>query len=177
MYRVGSISTTNPNTRGVLISPSPEKSTKHQWFWDRLDGYLRDKDLKQTRQRKLIVEELLDLNDHVDAERLHQKLILKDAGIGLATVYRTLTMLKEAGLVEEQKFTDGKALFEVLDPENHHDHLICINCGKIIEFEDKTIERLQEEIATKYGFTLLSHRLDLYGKCKVECVGQSKNKS
>jgi Fur family ferric uptake transcriptional regulator len=148
------------------VSPAVKKN---QWFWDRFDQYLKAKDLKQTRQRKLIVEELLLLNEHVDADRLYQIMAVKDAGIGLATVYRTLTMLKEAGLVEEQKFTDGRALYEILDPDSHHDHLVCIECGKIVEFEDTTIERLQEEIAEKHGFQLISHRLDLYGRCKSSC--------
>lgn len=143
-----------------------ENKTPGSWFWRKLDEHLKVKDLKQTKQRKLIVEELLHINDHIDAESLHKRIQEKDSGIGLATIYRTLSLLKEAGIIEEQKFADGRAVFEILDPNRHHDHLICIRCGKIIEFEDTTIERLQEEIAAKYGFKLISHRLDLYGRCQ-----------
>ena len=146
------------------------------WFWEGLDQYLDRMGLKQTQQRKIIVRAFLEVNDHVDAEELHRRVVAEGQEIGLATVYRTLNLLREAGLVEQKSFQDGRAVFEVAHPGSHHDHLICTECGVVIEFEDPSIEAMQELIARKYGVELKSHRLDLYGTCldQSACLQRKK---
>jgi len=135
------------------------------WFWEGLDQYLERMGLKQTQQRRLIVQAFLEMNTHVDAEELYKRLAGEGHEIGLATVYRTLNLLTEAGLIEQKSFQDGRAVFEVAHPGSHHDHLICTECGIVVEFEDEEIEALQLKIASRYGIELISHRLDLYGHC------------
>lgn len=137
-----------------------------QWFLDGLEAYLARHQLKQTKQRKEIVAQFLQLGGHIEAEDLYASLKRsKGQGIGLATVYRTLNLLKDAGLVVQSSFVEGKAVFERVKPGQHHDHLLCIDCGKIVEFEQPEIEKLQQEIAQKHGFQLMFHKLELYGKC------------
>jgi Fur family ferric uptake transcriptional regulator len=145
------------------------------WFWDGLDHYLNQKGLKQTNQRKTIVEHFLRMNTHVDADELYQRVKKEGYEIGLATIYRTLNLLRDAGLAEQQSFQDGRSLFEICAPDQHHDHLVCLECGLIIEFEDHEIEQLQEKIALKYKMKLKNHRLDLYGVCDdtVSCKERS----
>ncbi len=140
------------------------------WFWEGLDLYLERHGLKQTQQRKLIVSYFLQINAHIDAEALHRKVREDGHDIGLATIYRTLNLLTDAGLVEQQSFQDGRSVFEVATPDSHHDHLICTRCGQVIEFEDHEIEALQERIAAKFAMNLKSHRLDLFGTCQDETV-------
>ena len=139
------------------------------WFWERLDQYLAKSQLKQSKQRNYIIEEFLKLDAHVSAEDLHGVLKNTEHNPGLATVYRTLNLLKDAGLVDQKQFSDGKSVFEVLAPDSHHDHLICVSCHKVIEFENPEIEKLQGEVAQRYGFRLTHHSLDLFGYCS-ECL-------
>lgn len=148
------------------------------WFWEGLDQYLESMRLKQTPQRRVIVQALLEMNTHVDAEELHRKVVSEGHEIGLATVYRTLNLLTEAGLVEQQSFQDGRAVFEVSHPNSHHDHLVCTECGLVVEFEDPAIESLQKVIAAKFYMDLKSHRLDLFGSCKdrQSCLDRKKLK-
>jgi Fur family transcriptional regulator, ferric uptake regulator len=146
---------------------------KWQWVWDGLDQHLHRKQLKQTRQRKEIVNCFLGLGNHVEAEELHQALRAEGLAVGLATVYRTLNMLKEAGLVEQKSFADGRSTFELVNPAEHHDHLVCVDCGVVIEFENEAIEKLQRSVAEQHGFRLTSHRLDLFGSCqKQNCANR-----
>jgi len=145
----------------------------YRWFWDSLDQYLLQSGLKQTKQRRAIVERFINLKSHVSAERLHAD--SRDGGlsVGLATIYRTLNLLADAGLVEQKQFGDGHFVYEIRTPGSHHDHLICLDCGAVIEFENEEIERLQEKVAAAHGFQLTSHRLDLFGHCRKEgCVGR-----
>lgn len=149
---------------------------RHAWFWEALDLYLAKRQLKQTRQRRLIVDCFLRIDSHPDAEELHRKINKEGHKIGLATVYRTLNLLTEAGLVEQKSFQDGRSVYEVQEPDTHHDHLICGDCGKVVEFENAEIEALQEKIAADFGFRLKSHRLDLVGQCiKPNCPEQRKH--
>lgn len=136
-----------------------------QWFWDRLNDYLKAHDLKNTNQRNLVVEKFLAMDKHVDVESLHN--VLKEEGhnVGLATIYRTMNLLKSAGLVIQHSFSEAKAVFEVSYPHTHHDHLVCLICGKVEEFVNEEIEKIQDNIAHKMGFKLLDHRLDLFGYC------------
>lgn len=153
----------------------PTNMDHDQWFWDVLNAYLIQQSLKQTRQRKVVVEEFLKLDRHVDAEDLHNIVRKRDPRVGLATVYRTLNLLKEAGLADQKSFRDGRSVFEVHRPDHHHDHLVCLDCGKIMEFENEEIETLQNQVADKLGFKLTGHRLDLYGHClKRNCMPDAK---
>jgi Fur family ferric uptake transcriptional regulator len=140
---------------------------KFQWFWESLEQHLAKAQLKQSRQRNAIIEEFLKLDSHVSAEELHARLKSTEHNPGLATVYRTLNLLKEAGLVDQKQFADGKAVFEVLDPDAHHDHLICVACHKVQEFSNDDIELLQKQVAQRYKFKLTYHSLDLFGYCSA----------
>jgi Fur family ferric uptake transcriptional regulator len=124
--------------------------------------------LKATRQRELIVRAFFAINAHISAEALYRRVSGRDRRIGLVTVYRTLKLLKEAGLAHERQFGEGRALFEHASSDRHHDHMICTHCGKITEFENCEIEALQEQVARRLGFTLQYHKLELYGFCR-EC--------
>jgi Fur family ferric uptake transcriptional regulator len=136
------------------------------WFWDQLASYLAKKNLKQTQQRHRIVELFITGGKHVSAEELHEAVKGEGHNVGLATVYRTLNLLAEAGLASQKSFGDGKHVFEVNQPGEHHDHIVCLDCGAVIEFENDEIERLQEKAARQNDFVLASHRLDLFGRCQ-----------
>ena len=148
-----------------------------QWFVDQLNTYLGQHDLKHTKQRQIVVECFLRLNTHVDAEELHRVLNSEGHAIGLATIYRTLNLLKEAELVEQKSFADGRSIFEINQPDSHHDHLICDQCGAVFEFENGEIEVLQKSIANIHHFELRDHRLDLFGKCMIDKCTRGRKKS
>lgn len=128
-----------------------------------LKQHLAKHKLKLTRQRENILHTFLKM-EHVTAEQMYRLLAKKDPHIGLATVYRTLKLLCETGLAQEQHF-GSQTQFDNVSHKGHHDHLICTSCGKIVEFENCQIERLQEEVAARNGFTIQTHRLELYGLC------------
>lgn len=123
--------------------------------------------LRSTRQRDLILDVFLSSHEHLSVEELYLKVKASNPGVGQATVYRTLKLFVEAGLAREMHLTDGQTRYEHVMAGEHHDHLICTSCAKIVEFEDETIERLQGEIAQRHGFTITSHRLELYGVCSA----------
>lgn len=127
--------------------------------------YLAKQGLKSTRQRDIILDEFLRLSSHLSTEELYLRLRRKHPGIGYATVYRTLKLFSECGIAEERHFGDGQTRYESMIGEQHHDHLVCTACGAIIEFENSRIEELQEKVAREHGFKIVSHRLELYGKC------------
>lgn len=138
---------------------------KFKWFWEDLELYLSKHQLKQTKQRVYIIDRFLELDTHIDAEGLHNDIKSKGVNVGLATIYRTLNLLEKAKLVEQRAFADGRTLYELNTPNEHHDHLVCSECDVVIEFENKEIEDLQIEVAKKFGFKLTNHRLDLFGIC------------
>jgi len=113
----------------------------------------------------MIVEYFLRLDTHMDAEALHQIIRRDGHNLGIATIYRTLNLLREAGLVEQKSFADGRSVFEVNTPDEHHDHIVCLDCGLVVEFENEKIEALQRQVAESLNFRLESHRLDLFGHC------------
>lgn len=127
--------------------------------------YLHTQGLKTTQQRDLILEEFLRSASHLSTEELYLRLRRKNPRIGYATVHRTLKLFAECGIAEQRHFGDGQARYEASDHDEHHDHLICVTCGKIVEFEDPRIEELQVEVAGGHGFTIERHRLELYGCC------------
>ncbi|MDG2096709.1 MAG: Fur family transcriptional regulator [Paracoccaceae bacterium] len=120
------------------------------------------KGLRMTDQRRTIAKLLESTNDHPDVEELHKRVNQVDQSISLATVYRTVKLFEESGILDKLEFGDGRARYEDADRE-HHDHLINIQNGEVIEFVDSDIELLQEKIATKLGYRLLGHKLELYG--------------
>ena len=120
------------------------------------------KNVRLTDQRKVIAEVMSNSNDHPDVDELHKRVNKVDEKISIATVYRTVKLFEEAGILEKHDFKGGKARYEAA-PEEHHDHLIDINSGKIIEFVDKDIEFLQNKVAKKLGYRLVDHKLELYG--------------
>jgi Fur family ferric uptake transcriptional regulator len=127
------------------------------------------KGLRSTEQRRTIIETFFDQSEHLTVDELLELVRAKDPRIGYATVYRTLKMLADSGIVVEHRFGDGYTRFELADSEAHHDHLICLTCGKITEFEAPAIEELQDKVAARYGFEVLEHKHELYGTCK-ECI-------
>ncbi len=130
-----------------------------------LEDYIVQHNLKITKQRRAVLEAFLGSEDHVSAEELYKLVTEKEPKIGLATVYRTLSLLTQSGLASELDFGDGQKRYEHKFMHSHHDHMICTECGKIIEFSHPMIEKLQEEVATRHGFKLTSHKLDLFGLC------------
>lgn len=130
--------------------------------------YLIESGLRSTRQRGIIAKTFFDAGPHISTEELYRKVIEKDRRIGLVTVYRTLKLLRGAGLAQGLQFGDNYTRYEHTPEDGHHDHLICTYCGKILEFENDTIEGLQRRVAKKAGFTVLDHKLELYGICR-EC--------
>lgn len=139
--------------------PDDTAELKERW-----KSYIQDKRLNTTSQREAIVELFLRTRDHVSIDELLAKVRKRHPKVGYATVYRTLKLLVDSGLAVERQFGDGQARFEIVG--DHHDHLICIKCSLILEFEDEDIERLQDKIAARLGsFTVLRHRHELYGLC------------
>ena len=121
-----------------------------------------DKGLRITEQRRIIAKVLGDSEDHPDVEALHARASAIDPGISIATVYRTVRLFEEAGILERHDFGDGRARYEAA-AETHHDHLIDVETGNVIEFVDEELETLQRRIAEKLGFRLVDHRMELYG--------------
>ena len=125
-----------------------------------------ERGLRLTEQRRVIARVLSDADDHPDAEELYARASRVDPKISLATVYRTVRLFSEAGIIETHDFRDGRARYESADNE-HHDHLIDVQSGEVIEFVDDEIEALQHRIAEKLGYELVDHRLELYGRKKA----------
>ncbi len=121
-----------------------------------------ERGLKMTEQRRVIARVLSDASDHPDVEAVHRRATAIDANISIATVYRTVRLFEEAGILAKHDFGDGRARYEET-PEEHHDHLIDIQSGKVVEFHNDEIEELQRRIAEKAGYRLVGHRLELYG--------------
>jgi Fur family transcriptional regulator, ferric uptake regulator len=124
--------------------------------------------LKLTRQRREIFEAFIGMARHVTAEELYQEVAKRTPRVGLATIYRTLNLLCRFGMAEVRQFGDGHARYDPIYNKHHHDHLICTQCGKIVEFENQRIEQLQERVARRHQFVILRHKLELYGHCR-EC--------
>ncbi len=129
---------------------------------DRIEKLCVEKGLRMTEQRRIIARVLSLADDHPDAEELHRRASAEDSRISLATVYRTVRLFEEAGIIERHDFRDGRSRYEEAQ-DDHHDHLIDMNSGEVIEFFDEEIEELQEKIAKRLGYKLVDHRLELYG--------------
>ncbi len=129
---------------------------------DRIEKICIEKGLRMTEPRRIIARVLSTSDDHPDAEELHRRANALDASISLATVYRTVKLFEDYDIIERHDFRDGRARYEEA-PTEHHDHLIDVRSGDVVEFHSEEIERLQEEIARKLGYKLVDHRLELYG--------------
>lgn len=129
---------------------------------DRIEKLCVEKGMRMTEQRKVIARIISSSHDHPDVEELHRRAAAVDPHISIATVYRTVRLFEESGILERHDFRDGRSRYEEA-PETHHDHLIDTRSGKVIEFVDPEIERLQQEIARRLGYKLVDHRLELYG--------------
>jgi len=127
-----------------------------------IESKCKQKGVRLTDQRKLIAKIMSESESHPDVGELHKKVNKLDSKISIATVYRTVKLFEEAGIVEKHDFKGNKARYEQA-PEEHHDHLIDINSGEITEFVNEEIEKLQKEVAEKLGYKLVDHRLELYG--------------
>lgn len=128
--------------------------------------YLNDSGLKTTRQREAIAQAFFAARGHLSAEELHRRVSRRHPEIGLVTVYRTLRILASADLAKERQFGGSEARYEPVERGSHHDHLICVHCGKIVEFENADIEALQDLVARRHGFSVTDHKLELYGHCR-----------
>ncbi len=129
---------------------------------DSIEQKCIDKGVKLTDQRKIIAKVMSESQDHPDVDELYNRVSKIDSKISIATVYRTVKLFEEAGILAKHDFKGGKARYEELN-ESHHDHLIDIKTGEILEFVDEEIEKLQEKVAEKYGYKLVDHKLELYG--------------
>ena len=127
-----------------------------------VEALCQEKGLRITEQRRVIARVLSEADDHPDVEALHTRASAIDAGISIATVYRTVRLFEEAGILDRHDFGDGRSRYEAA-PEAHHDHLIDVETGRVIEFVDPELEALQKQIAEKLGFRLVDHRMELYG--------------
>lgn len=128
----------------------------------RIEKICIEKGLRMTQPRRVIAQVLSESDDHPDAEELHRRANAIDKSISLATVYRTVKLFEDYDIIERHDFRDGRARFEEA-PTDHHDHLIDVKSGQVLEFQNEEIERLQIEIARKLGYKLVDHRLELYG--------------
>ena len=137
-------------------------------YKERFKYFLKERDLKYTPEREEIIEAIVKLQKHFDAEDIYQQLRKQKSDVSLATVYRTIPLLVDSGLIMETLHCREKVLYEKIYNKRHHDHMVCINCGKIIEFYNEDVEKLQDEICHKYQFIATEHRLGIKGYCK-EC--------
>jgi Fur family transcriptional regulator, ferric uptake regulator len=135
---------------------------EHHNITGRIEALCVTKGLRMTEQRRVIARVLSEAKDHPDVEELHRRSVNIDKGISIATVYRTVRLFEESGILERHDFRDGRSRYEEAGSE-HHDHLIDMKSGKVLEFFDPEIERLQTEIARRMGFKLVDHRMELYG--------------
>ena len=136
--------------------------------------FMNRKGQNTTSQRRIIAEAFFELPGHHSLEEFYQHILQRDPGIGQTTVYRTLKLLCDAGMAMEIHFSDGITRYEVARPDSHHDHLVCLQCGRVEEFFDPEIEERQNKIAAERGFTVREHALYLYVEClKADCPHKS----
>ena len=132
-----------------------------------LSAFMAEHGLKTTRQRTLIIDTFFEVGGHLSVEELWTRVKGREARVSVATVYRTMKLLADSGLVHTRNFGDGQARYEVAVGRDHHDHLICTGCGAIVEFENDRIEALQDVVARRHGFLVKSHKMELYGLCRA----------
>lgn len=148
-----------------IINMKMKVNFKNRSALDRFKHEKCMRGLKTSKKRSFIVQYFLAADRHYSVEELYHELRSETPHIGYSTIYRTMKLLTECGLASERKFRDGISRFEPVHKTHHHDHLICTGCGKIIEFTNRNIERLQQTVARRYKFITASHKLELYGLC------------
>ncbi len=131
-----------------------------------LKEVLKDNGLRYTQQRQTVWDELCSTSDHRDAEDIYVTLVRNGLSVSRATVYRTIEVLVKKGLARKLDIGDGRSRYEMRQDNSHHDHMICVNCGRIEEFVDLRIEELQKDVAVRNSFILKTHKLQLYGLCR-----------
>lgn len=141
---------------------------------DRLEKLCVEKGMRMTEQRRVIARVLSVAHDHPDVEELHRRAVAIDPHISIATVYRTVRLFEDAGILTRHDFMDGRSRYEEA-PTEHHDHLIDVKSGQVIEFVDERIEQLQVEVAQKLGFKLVGHKLELYGSPLDDAAARKKS--
>ncbi len=140
---------------------------------DRFRSMVAQGGRKYTRQRQEILNVFLRSEGHQNLGEIYAQVLKADPKIGYTTVYRTLKLLTRLGLATERRFDDGEVRYERVPEGKHHDHLICLQCGRILEFDDEAIDALQNEIAKRHRFEVLHHRMELYGRCRA-CTRKKK---
>ncbi|MCS6816793.1 MAG: transcriptional repressor [Blastocatellia bacterium] len=151
-------------SRAKTTTPSSQERPEKQLFHE----YLRRKGLKRTTQRDLILETFLESEKHITSEDLYRKVRERDPSIGFTTVYRTLKLLTECGIARSMQLGDRYTHYELGLNEQHHDHLICLECGGITEFFSQQLETIQAEVVRRHGFQMVDHSLRIWGICR-EC--------
>lgn len=142
----------------------------------KFEEFLKSKELKYTSERKLIMKAIFSFNKHFDIEELFERLRKQGNSISRATIYRTIPLLIQSGLIAETLHCQDKTSYENIFNKEHHDHLVCINCGKIIEFYNEKIEKLQKEVCRQHNFVPIEHRLGIKGYCE-DCYKKIKGKA
>src|SRR5215471_7269256 len=158
----------NPSPGRTIVDRRPRVSAEQRMVT--FHARLKERGLKSTGQRDDIAHVFFGMGRHISAEELYAEVKKINPHVGYATIYRTLRLLKECALLYERHFDEGQARYEAVG-ERHHDHFICERCGKIIEFENEAIERLQEIVASQLKATLTRHKMELYGIC-AECLAE-----
>ena len=142
----------------------------------KFEEFLKSKELKYTSERELILKAILSFHKHFNVEDLFERLRKQGNDVSRATIYRTIPLLLQSGFIAEALHCQDKTSYENIFDEKHHDHLVCINCGKIIEFYNEKIEKLQSEVCKKYNFKSLEHRLGIKGYCE-DCYKKIKGEA
>jgi Fur family ferric uptake transcriptional regulator len=149
---------------GQAVRPSIPQTDVDE-LQGQLNAYMERKGLRSTSQRRLVSEVFFHASGHHSIDDVLAMVRAKDPKVGYATVYRTMKLLVECGLANERHFGETVTRFEIALHDHHHDHLICLDCKRIVEFEDDAIENLQEKLAKRHGYSLISHKHELYGLC------------
>ncbi|HEY7610300.1 MAG TPA: Fur family transcriptional regulator [Alphaproteobacteria bacterium] len=152
-----------PTRRTAKAEPHAPRKTAAPLALDRLEKVCLEKGLRMTDQRRVIARVLSGAEDHPDVDQVYRRASAIDPRISIATVYRTVRLFEEASILERHDFGDGRARYEEA-PSEHHDHLIDVQSGEVVEFRNEEIERIQRRIAAELGFELVGHRLELYGR-------------
>ncbi|HMV67973.1 MAG TPA: Fur family transcriptional regulator [Myxococcota bacterium] len=139
---------------------------------ERFRAYLASQGLRLTDQREAIAQVFFGSTQHLSLPDILDLARANRSGIGYATVYRTMRLLAEGGFADEHNFGENHTRYEVRDDDAHHDHLICVACGRIVEFEEPLVEEIQERVAARHGFTVVSHRHEIYGRCVPSCPAE-----
>ncbi|HEC92751.1 MAG TPA: transcriptional repressor [Candidatus Atribacteria bacterium] len=153
-----------------MINKEIKLITKDQKF----EEFLKSKELKYTSERKLILKAIFSFHKHFNVEELFEKLREQGNYVSRATIYRTIPLLLQSGLITEALHCQDKTSYENVFNKKHHDHLVCTNCGKIIEFYNEKIEKLQEEVCRQHNFVAIEHRLGIKGYCE-DCYKKIKD--